>query len=571
MKFTKVLCTLAAALAVDANNAIKMNFNVRRGSSRQSISPRDDDAPKLHKRAGSLDMELQNEQTFYLVELEIGSNRDKVELLVDTGSSDMWVMSHQLTCEATRNQRRDLQSTEGRVGNELYNQISSREVEKIKDNKSRERFFVPKDAPAKIEKRERHLDNEEFRKKTNPGRKENTALASVTVSATNANNGASTNTCTSYGSFDTGNSDSFQRNDSVPAFLIAYADQTEADGFWGHDDVTIGNTTIDSLSFAVVNVTSSNIGVLGIGLAGLETTYANSYSGGYQYENLPLKMRNQGIISKNAYSLYLGRPDDSTGSILFGAIDHAKYEGQLQTVPIINSYAGFDNPLRIEVAVLGIHFNASSLDTIEVTLNTYGAVLDTGSTLSYLPRSLLSRFATILGATYSSSAQAYLIDCVTDRSVTIDFNFSGVHITVPLADLMINTRSSRTCYLGLLGQSSSTSYILFGDNVLRNAYVVYDLEDYEVSLAQVKYTSDEDVELISSSVPSAVRAQGYSSTSLSSGAESSTTQRATYASGTSGSTSTGSSGGETRVGAASSVTIKLFVVIGAVSSFVIFL
>lgn len=570
MKFTKLLSTLAVALAVDAHEVVKMDFNIRRGSSRESISPRDDDEPMLQKRDGSVNMELINQQTFYLVELEVGSNLQKVGVLVDTGSSDLWMMSHQLTClSGPQNTKRELESVEGKIGNKLYNQQSHLESGKEEDTQKRERLFKPVPRPVSIEKRERLFVAEQDDKAV-PVKKENTRLASATNAASGSAGG--TNTCTSFGSFDTGKSDSFQRNDSAPSFLIAYVDGTKALGIWGHDDVTIGSTAVDNLSFAIANVTSSNIGVLGIGLPGLEVTYSNRNGGGYQYENLPIKMRNQGLIAKNAYSLYLGPVNSRNGSILFGAVDHAKYSGELQTIPILNTLKsfGFDNPIRIEVALLGITFNSSSNSATEVTLNTYGAVLDTGSTLSYLPRALLSRLANIIGATFSLSAGAYVVDCTSDRSITVSINFSGVVINVPLPDLLLPIRStSGMCYFGMLAQDSQSLYILFGDNVLRNAYVVYDLEDYEIALAPVKFTTDEDIEIISSSIPKAVMAQGFSSTTLSSGREASATlgSRSRTAAGSSG---TSKPSGSNR-GTGSSITIKFLVVLGAFTSFVIFM
>ena len=568
MKFTKLLSALAVALAVDANDVVKMDFNIRRGSSRDSISPRDDDQPMLQKRDGSVNMELKNEKTFYLVELEVGSTLGKVGVLVDTGSSDLWMMSHQLTCLASRQaSKRDLESVEGKIGNKLYNQQSHIDSGKEEDTQQRERLFKPVPRPVSNEKRERFFVAEQADVAV-PIQKENTFLASAT--ADSGGSGGS-NTCTSYGSFDTGDSDSFKRNDTAPSFLIAYVDGTKALGIWGHDDVKIGGTAVHNLSFAIANVTSSNIGVLGIGLPGLEVTYSNSRSGGYQYENLPMKMRNQGLIAKNAYSLYLGPKDSANGSILFGAVDHAKYSGDLQTIPMINTLKsrGYADPIRIEVALLGMTFNSSSSSAQVVTLNTYGAVLDTGSTLSYLPRSLLNRLADMIGATYSFNVGAYVVDCATEKSVTVSINFSGVVITVPLTDLMLPTSSSGLCIFGMLAQDPTSLYILFGDNVLRSAYVVYDLEDYEIALAPVKYTSDEDIENISSAIPKATMALGYNSTVLSLGVESSATfgSRSRTAAGSSG---TSKPSGSSR-GTGSSITLKFLVVLGAFASFVIFM
>lgn len=138
--------------------------------------------------------------------------------------------------------------------------------------------------------------------------------------------------------------------------------------------------TVKDLSFAIANETSSDVGVLGIGLPGLEVT--TQY--GYTYQNLPLKLKADGIIAKSLYSLYLNTADAKAGSILFGAIDHAKYQGDLVTVKMMRTYSQISYPVRIQVPVSKIDVESSSGSTTNILSSTTGVVLDTGSTLSYV-------------------------------------------------------------------------------------------------------------------------------------------------------------------------------------------
>ena len=55
-------------------------------------------------------MTLTNKQTFYMATLKIGSNEDENRVLVDTGSSDLWVMSHDLKCVSAPNSKRNERS-----------------------------------------------------------------------------------------------------------------------------------------------------------------------------------------------------------------------------------------------------------------------------------------------------------------------------------------------------------------------------------------------------------------------------------------------------------------------------
>jgi len=512
------MLALPLLLAVVTAKYIQMDFDIYHANSVQDLaqdpkSRRND--VYFAKRDGSVSMELQNSQTFYMTNLHIGSNGDTQGVLVDTGSSDLWIMASSLTCRAASYSKREMFDTFMRD-----KQVYSREdiSEALGDDE------VLRASRENDDENQDDSQDERATATANDIEGENKFDWSFTTIIIPDNIGGlpsaaasdGSNTCTQYGSFNTEASDSFKRNESAPSFQIQYADGTDAYGIWGTDTVVIGNTSVESLSFAVANNTSSDVGVLGIGLPGLEVTNSNarSASRAYQYANLPIKLREQGSIAKAAYSVYLGKQTASTGTILFGAVDHAKYSGQLTTVPIVNSYArlGYDEPIRLEVAVDSLALTSSS-SNVSITSNTYGAVLDTGSTLSYFPQSLLSKLAGTLGATYSPRQQAYTMPCSAGSSNSLVINFSGLSINVPLSDLVVQATRD-TCILGVLEQSSSSTYILFGDNVLRNIYAVFDLDDYEISLAQVNYSGTTDIEEIGSSVPNAVKAAGYSSTQI---------------------------------------------------------
>lgn len=538
---TLVTASLASFVPVHSNNnqqvqAFKLGFDVHRGDSIHNMAP--ENMPVVKKRDGSVALEISNQRTFYMATLKIGSNQDEASVLVDTGSSDLWLMSHDVNCVA------------------LSSSSSSK----------RNVVISPFPADELVDANQKSTEHSADEAKNIAGEKaciffcgSESHTSTVVIGGGHIGGGSSTasqtatNTCTQYGSFDTSNSNSFNFNNSAPEFSIEYGDGTTASGRWGHDSVVVSNVTVHDLSFAIANETDSNIGVLGIGLPGLETTYSSNGLSRYQYENMPLKMRNSGIIAKNAYSLYLGDSSAKSGTVLFGAVDHAKYSGQLYTLPIVNTLRswGYSDPIRLDIAVDSIVLNATSQVTI--TSNTYSALLDSGSTLSYFPSSLLERFGETLGGTYSSTLGAYLVQCFDDDSVTVSIDFMGARIEVPLPNLIVNYGSR--CFLGVLPQSDS--YILFGDNVLRSMYLVYDLEDYEISVAQAKYTDDEDIEVISSAVPNAMRAAGYSSTLINS-AVSEGSATTTIRSGSTGSTSRGSQSTSSSTGTKSSDSSSVF-------------
>ncbi|KGQ98215.1 candidapepsin-9 [Candida albicans GC75] len=518
MRLNSVALLSLVATALAAKAPFKIDFEVRRGESKDDLSPEDDSNPRFVKRDGSLDMTLTNKQTFYMATLKIGSNEDENRVLVDTGSSDLWVMSHDLKCVSAPNSKRNERS----FGHGTGVKLNERELLQKRKN-----LYQPSRT---IETDEEKEASEKIHNKLfgfgsiystvyiteGPGAYSTFSPFVGTEGGSSGSGGS--NTCTSYGSFNTENSDTFKKNNTND-FEIQYADDTSAIGIWGYDDVTISNVTVKDLSFAIANETSSDVGVLGIGLPGLEVT--TQY--GYTYQNLPLKLKADGIIAKSLYSLYLNTADAKAGSILFGAIDHAKYQGDLVTVKMMRTYSQISYPVRIQVPVSKIDVESSSGSTTNILSSTTGVVLDTGSTLSYVFSDTLQSLGKALNGQYSNSVGAYVVNCnLADSSRTVDIEFGGNKtIKVPISDLVLQASKS-TCILGVMQQSSSSSYMLFGDNILRSAYIVYDLDDYEVSLAQVSYTNKESIEVIGAS---GITNSSGSGTTSSSGTSTSTSTR----------------------------------------------
>lgn len=317
--------------------------------------------------------------------------------------------------------------------------------------------------------------------------------------------------CSEYGTFNTSASSSWKSNDT--RFYISYADGSFASGVWGVDQMHLDDVDVSGLSFAVSNYTDSQFGVLGIGLPGSESTYSGRLSSKpYQYDNFPMVLRRNGVIDRTAYSVYLNDLDADSGSILFGAIDHSKYTGDLYTIPLVNALEdkGYDSIIQLTVTLQGMGLSANDTETT-FTETQYPALLDTGTTYCYFPTDLARTIATSVGATYSSSAGYYLISCDSANSdYNLVFDFGGFHIVSPLKDYIVETRGS-VCVLAILPQTDNE--INLGDAFLTSAYVVYDLEGMEISLAQARYgDNEEQIEVIKDSVPSAIKASGYSST-----------------------------------------------------------
>lgn len=422
-------------------------------------------AERVHsivKRSNSPSVSLDDRSNLFTAELTIGSQKETVQVQVDTGSSDLWLMnSSNPYCSGVTSNINEL--------NDPNNQSDDGQI-----------------------------------------------------------------LCWSATMFDPTKSSTFKKNDT--SFSVTYGDYSFANGTYAHDNIGFGGITIDSANFALAYEANSSYAVWGIGLPATEGSAILDQSTGHwesTYPNLPLQMAQQGIISSYGYSLWLNDADAKTGSLLFGGVDHAKYKGSLQTVPLISEYEGAAVS-RLMIMLNGISIYQGS-NSAQVASFQLPALLDSGTTIIQMPSALYSAITESLNAQYIEGY--YVVTCGIEGGLT--FDFSGAEIQVPFEELLISLGEDNICMLGI---QPNDEFFILGDTFLRSAYVVYDLQNLEVSIANTNYNaSSSSIEALGSSVPSATRASGYSNT------QSATTYSTSIVTGLSlpdgGNVATGGSGG----------------------------
>jgi hypothetical protein len=268
------------------------------------------------------------------------------------------------------------------------------------------------------------------------------------------------------------------------------------------DNLAISGVTVQALEMglAVGGSDSDAFGIMGLGFDTLEQTSS-------KYPSIMDDMVSQGLISSPFYSLWLDDlrkskstpsiplppssrffPDEksteaSTGTILFGGYDKSKYTGDLATLPIVPNGDVYD--------VLQVDWSSLSL-TDQSGTTTYTAdgfsetvVLDSGTSITRVPSDAfasLSQYFNLQAEPTSDGSTIYYVDCnIASSEGSIDFGFSGVTIQVPFSELALSTGSG-SCMFGLLPGSG-----VLGDTFLRSAYVVYDLGNKQISLAQTVF------------------------------------------------------------------------------------
>jgi len=119
-----------------------------------------------------------------------------------------------------------------------------------------------------------------------------------------------------------------------------------------------------------------------------------------------------------------------------------------------------------------------------------------------VPDSLAATLIKQVAATYNNQAQGYIAQCsLGNIGSTFNFQFGGATgptIKVPVSEMLIplqttsgapatNSKGQQICQFGI--EPAQGRPILLGDTFLRSAYVVYDLDNRQLSLAQTDFNS----------------------------------------------------------------------------------
>lgn len=268
-------------------------------------------------------------------------------------------------------------------------------------------------------------------------------------------------------------------------FRIGYV-SGDASGTWGTDDVSVSGAPLKQQSFAIVtsgNGLSGIPGLIGVGLPTLESTYVNAgfFQARRMYSNVPLNLFEQGHISTPTYSLFLDSVNADSGSILFGAVDHSKYTGQLYSVPRVHRS-------RFNINIDSISVKGQNVGSVG------SATLDSGTTLGSLPDNVIVSLAQAMGLQQDRNTGLYAVrrgqvNVNTPISITI----SGVKFDFKSGDLLIDSDKLGDPFpkglqvLGFTPASSTQNQVILGDVFLRNFYIVYDLAHPQIGIAKANF------------------------------------------------------------------------------------
>ena len=323
------------------------------------------------------------------------------------------------------------------------------------------------------------------------------------------------------GTFDSFRSSSFEAlnitfNDT---YGVPGANSSNA-GEYFYDTLQIGNATVPNMRMGLVNLTEKSasrgvFAILGIGPRPAEYVVPHKNPNPNLGAGTPMlydQLATLGYSSRRALSLWLDNLDSQAGSILFGGIDTSKYRRSLISLPIQPLGAASLDFYSVALTSIALtdHLGTQSLTSKNFSVT---AVLDT-QTMNR-PPAIAKEIYDRLGAD-TQSQTPFVLCALRKDNTSLTFRFGGLgglNISVPFSKLIFpfkfaNSTTKEGVRLCLLGIQSSPGQALLGDTFLRSAYVVYDIDNSEIVVAQASH--DQGSNIIP--LPSGAGLSGVSST-----------------------------------------------------------
>lgn len=314
----------------------------------------------------------------------------------------------------------------------------------------------------------------------------NTGASDLWVNTGTSTLCSTNNTCENSGTYNANRSSTYKYVNGV--FKISYSDGTTVSGDYATDDLRIEGQYVQNVQFGMATSSTDSDGYLGIGYAINEAQVSNG--GLAPYSNLPQILAKEEKVNLNAYSLWLNDPSATTGSIVFGGVDTAKYSGTLRSARIIPSQGGVYNSFTIALAAVGQNGTYNLMSNASMP-----TLLATDLPFSYLPSNITTVLFKQFNVSYDPSAGAAIVDCqLASQPGTIDFSLSSANVSIPLRTLVIPYSPLRVqpiCLFGIIPAPGDQN-VMLGTTFLRAAYVVFDPDNNQISLAQTRFNITEE-------------------------------------------------------------------------------
>lgn len=271
--------------------------------------------------------------------------------------------------------------------------------------------------------------------------------------------------------------------EKLRAISIQYAGGWTATADLVKDTIIIGERTVPEALFGIARESSFAKNILGIGYTANEALL-----NGVRYANLPQRLKDVGLIKNVAYSLSLNSQDSGSG-ILFGGMDTGKFKGKLATLAL-KALSGYSERTQFAIGVSGVAFGA-------LKGGPFQAILDCAQTRISLASDIASKIYAAAGVEINNDRDP-IRSCTlstAESKIVLTFQIGAAVIRIPMKDLLIQESGEPGNYTPLKAGLCYFGVYDAGDDVptlampfFQSAYVVFNLERHEVSLAQANHS-----------------------------------------------------------------------------------
>ncbi|RCI02596.1 hypothetical protein CU098_006375 [Rhizopus stolonifer] len=286
------------------------------------------------------------------------------------------------------------------------------------------------------------------------------------------------------------NSSSFSSSNTL--FNIRYGEGFSR-GFYAQDTMTITGVSVPQTNFAISDYNDGELtadgadGILGVGPDALS---AFNNPDRNIVPTVVTTMHQQKVIDHNVFSIYfqpvskdgLSREEKRiNGEIVFGGVEERHIASNVSYVPITQKNA-FASYWAVDVDSISVGSNFTK--TYEPKI---AALVDTGSTLVYLPREIMSSvFQGIPGLRRDFLGQ-FIVPCNTTHLPDITFTMNNENFTITPEHYVITSGAlaytPESCYTYLQESPPFVDAIL-GYGFLQQFVSVYDNENKRIGFAQ---------------------------------------------------------------------------------------
>merc|ERR1712118_46984 len=254
-------------------------------------------------------------------------------------------------------------------------------------------------------------------------------------------------------------------------------------GVFNSDTVKIGDVEVPETLFAEISTVS--FGPLNIafamgkfdGILGLGFSKISEYGIPTAFD---MMVKNK-LIDEPVFSFYLQKDASQPGQLTFGGVDHSKFDGEIEYVPLTDeSYW--------KGAMEGVKYGDSDI-TSKVS-----AIVDSGTSLIAGPKDKVSKIAEAAGATLVAGKE-YTIDCSKmDSLKPLEITLGGgKKFTLEGKDYVLQVQDQ--CLFAFmpieLPPKLGEMWIL-GDVFMRKYYTVFDYGNKRVGMAVAKAAAAEE-------------------------------------------------------------------------------